>query len=533
MNNGEAILLERVRELWIDIAEIILSRFNLETPSIPSKVTIDETMETWSKLSQETLFLSDVVVRGETPLDAVISSTCLRESLPKSRICMEWIEDIANEFARQYISPDSRERWTEIWRQQTPTTIIDEVLNHSPQNAYITLYELVGERALNGIVSDLVNASRYDMEMSLEDYIRYFNTTASRFTVKLDSTELVIIDNLLKKPETTPKSLSTKVALTPQWISTKISELQRKLVLRKFETVRFSKIGIRMFQLLVGHNSDDASKEYLSGCPFLYGIRPVISRPRYCLAILAVPDNQNSIDALEKVTKHLVEREIDHRLFEVISSGTNYCFDYYEVDKGTWAIPWNLEAVQLAKIHRDGLASLFPRITEEKTVIQKDFDEFDIQILGCMWRGVSSVSKIRTELRAGQERVANKLKTLREKGVISLMWEIHNIGLSENLIVFTDDIQTGESLAAWSQRFPRIIQSFDENQRLVLVTSLPQGGCYEMVMAMQTLEEPIQIDILGQPLHGNWVFPVDLWDANRQYWRSPDDKIDQWMDSII
>jgi len=527
---------EEISRCWLEVSEIIHTLFGLDAAQIPREiesVSSTELLDGISQIQNGKLLISEKVALGDIPLQAVVARECLKSALPKKGICIKWAEDLANEFARQYLTGKNREDWYRTWIESTQETKVNDALSHSPQRAYALLYEAMGERALQNIVSDFINASKYGTEMSLEDYLQYFYTVTSRFTVPLDTTELHIIDSLIKDPNATPKTQAKKLSLSPQWISTKITELQRKMILRKFETVRFSKIGIRMFHLEIGNVSiSEILNQYLSGCPFLYGIRSILSGPNQALAILAVPDNPINIAALDRFIKGLQDDMIEHRLFEVTSSSANYCFDYYDSEDGIWRIPWDLERVQLSKIHQDDLASIFPKIDEKKCMDNSEFDMLDMRILGTVWRGATSVYSIRKELRVGQERVAAKLKEFRNQDIITMKWEIHNIGLIENIMIHTEDASIGASIAAWSQRLPRTIHSFDDERRMVLMCSLPQGGTYGMIWAMELLATPIQTSVLGQSLYGYWRFPDAQWDVNTCQWKASYDEIESWLGSI-
>ncbi|MHA2287076.1 MAG: hypothetical protein ACXABZ_14530, partial [Candidatus Thorarchaeota archaeon] len=67
------------------------------------------------------------------------------------------------------------------------------------------------------------------------------------------------------------------------------------------------------------------------------------------------------------------------------------CFDYY--DAGDWNIPWELLAVQLVRIYSDRLAEAIPRIDTPQLKPSLQLEDFDMKILDCIRRGITSVSK--------------------------------------------------------------------------------------------------------------------------------------------
>ncbi len=219
-------------------------------------------------------------------------------------------------------------------------------------------------------------------------------------------------------------------------------------------------------------------------------------------------------------------------LIEVASSGTVNCFDYYDSRNGAWAIPWELLEIQIRKVYNDELGSAFPRIDHPTSRTQIHLDRLDLQILGQVRHGSSSIAKVRTALHIGQQRAAKKLKRMREAGLILSTWEIHNIGLDESVIVVTDDKRTAESITAWTQRLPRSIVSFDENRRLCLVMQLLSGGSFGMARALSSLSGRVTVDMLGIKIYGAWGFPTSLWNVSEQRWRTPDDGLREWFEKL-
>jgi hypothetical protein len=143
------------------------------------------------------------------------------------------------------------------------------------------------------------------------------------------------------------------------------------------------------------------------------------------------------------------------------------------------------------------------------------------------------VAKVRAALEIGQERAARRLNKLREAGLMVTTWEVHNIGLNEFVIVISDDTKTGESVAAWAQRLPRCIISFDKQRRLVMIAQLPAGGSHEMPWALSSLSENLWIEVLGTKIYGGYGFPDNLWNSHKQCWECPDDEIEEWLRGII
>ena len=188
--------------------------------------------------------------------------------------------------------------------------------------------------------------------------------------------------------------------------------------------------------------------------------------------------------------------------------------------------------IHLQRIQLDNLASSIPRIDtpENKTIIE--LDNLDMKIFDCIGRGITSVSKIRSELRVGQHRIAEKLHRLRENGLVVKSWEVHNIGLNENAIIYCKNIDVGKTIAAWSLRLPRSIISFSSKEELLLIVYLPKGGSYGLATALERLNTDARIGFLSLQVSGTWGFPHNLWDSKFQRWKCPRQKLEAWIGQL-
>ena len=530
-------LRNKVADLWRTTSQEITRRFGLTSLPVPAGIEIvrakDSKAEFGGTMKSETLFLSELAVSGQVSLKGVIARACLISAFPESDICPESIDDVSTEFARQVIDDSERKAWSEMWAEHVPERKFSEGITHNPSRSFPALFEMIGEIGLDTIVRDLLSASKYEIDFTLEDYLRYFESRARRFSVSLTKTNLQIVNRLLNDPDTSFEAIAKKLRLTPEWISARIGELRNRNILHKFDIVRFSRIGIRLFHLLLKTDSEgDSPHRYLADCPFLYTTNNVLSGEWRILATLAVPDNIDNIRALHSFQQAVAKWNVQTHLAEVVSSGARYCLDYYTTHNSSWAIPWDLERVQLARIHAGGLAKIFPKIVEAKQEGRPRLDELDMQILNAFWNRLDSISAIRAKLRVGQQRVAERVKRLRKQGIISANWEIHNIGLTEFAFASTEDAEVGNAIEAWSLRLPRCIISFDLDRRMMLQCSLPPGGGYGFAWATDVLPKAVSIGLLSPSIYGGWSFPMELWNPTMNYWESPKEKIGEWLESI-
>lgn len=527
----------RIIDLWGTVSEEVHKRFGLTPSILPKRIEIVQATdckgEFGGTLQAHTLFINEDAVSGTISLKGTIARICLASALPDSNICAESIRDTSTEFARQIIDKQERTAWSDLWAKQVPEKKLGGRLVYNPSKSFPAIFEMTGSEGLDTIIRDLLSASKYDVELILEEYLRYFEGRIRRFTVSLTKTNLQIVDYLLKNPNSTFEAIANKLRLSPEWVSARISEMRGRNILHKFEVVRFSRIGIRMFHMLLSTDADeDNPHKYLAKCPFLYSTSNVLSGEWSVFAILAVPDNMDNIRALQSFQNAASKWNVKTYSAEVVSSGTRFCLDYYSSEKMLWAIPWDLERVQLAKIYEGGLATMFPRVDEPKNEGRLQLDELDMRILDAVWNRLTSVSKIRANLKVGQKRVADRLKLFRKQGLISTQWEVHNIGLTEFAFATTENSEIGRAIAAWSLRLPRCIVSFDLDGRMLMQGSFPIGGGYGFAWALGTLPKVVSIGLLSPPIYGNWGFPLDLWNSNKNSWNCPRQKIGGWLESI-
>jgi len=354
-----------------------------------------------------------------------------------------------------------------------------------------------------------------------------------RFENALDATELKLVKALVESPNLQANDLARTVGISQEWISKKVKQLQKRMVLRKFYRAPFSKIGIRMFHVLVGRVTNDNDSFLLfKDCPFLYSYRKVISGPWIALVTLCIPDNDQSFHSLRQGLHQVEKSGFSIATHLINSSGVSHCFDYYSPRICEWDVPWELLAVHLQRIHSDGLAASMPRIDVPESKTDFKLTELDISIIDCVRRGITSVSKIRLQLRIGQHRVAESLRELRNKGLISKTWEAHNIGLSEHAFVFSKEKEVGRLLAAWALRLPKAIVSFSIEDELMLIADLPRGGSYGLATSLESISTACCTGILSSESYGSWGFPSTLWDSRFQKWNCPKKELQSWIENL-
>ena len=531
--------LRKATDVWKTACTAIVDSFDLrplkEMPDIRLSTTDDELPEkSPGILCNESIIINTSIPDYEMVLFTTVTKLCLESALPSDVLCRECIDGLSFEFARRMIKDKvARELWDEIWSKHSPRRKISNVSTHFPSRSYRWLHSVAGDRGLDTFISELAQRAKNNIPLSFEDYMHYFTLRIQRFANTMSTTELKLVKAVIDRPDIQAKDLSKIIDMSEEWISRKLAQLQKKMVLRKFHRAPFSRIGIDMYQVLISRRDTEADPFILlKDCPFLYGFWRVIAGDWVGHATLCVPENIESVQYIRKGLKSIVEAGFDIDLHKTHSAGGSYCFDYYVSKDGKWDIPWELLSIHLQRFHQDNLASTISRIDTPKIPVKIEFDDLDIQIVHCIWKGIVSVSKIRTELKVGQHRVAEKLQRLRENGLVVKSWEIHNVGLSEHGIVYCKDKRIGETVAAWALRLPRTRINFSEDGNLLLIVDVPTGGSFGLASALDEFSNDVNVGFLSHRLYGMSGFPASLWDPKFQRWMCPKKKLETWIDKL-
>ncbi len=522
-------------QTWKEVCQLIQDSFGLIPPEKPLQILLSSLEDLQPGVIEgNSLIVNTSIPNYKSVLSATITKLCFQRILPSDLLCKECIDDMSFEFARRMITDDEiRSQWISIWSEHSPLRKISQVMNYYPSRAYVWLHSIAGDRGLDTFVHELTHRAKNQIPLSFEDYLQYFSMRIRRFENALDSTELKLVKAIVERPTFQAKQLSDIVSISEEWISRKLSQLQKRMILRKFHRVPFSRIGIHMFYILVSRRETERNPFNLfKDCPFLYSYRTVVSGGWIALATLTIPENRESLRFMKEGLKRIVEAGFDIDLHQIHSSGSSHCFDYYNPNSGQWNIPWELLAIHLQRIQSDNLSSSIPRVDRPEKRVEIELDELDMKIFNCVRMGIVSVSKIRSHLKVGQHRVAEKLQKLRENGLVVKSWEVHNIGLNEHAIIYCKDKKMGKTIAAWALRFPRNIISFSSKDELMLLTDLPKGGSFGIATSLEGLNNGTCIGFLSPQSYGSWGFPVVLWDSKHQRWKCPKKRLESWINLL-
>ncbi len=529
-------VIEEIRQLWKEASMTIKNEFGISTSEVPASIELIEkvqlvTLSGSARKNDRLVFSRQILERPEL-LRAMIYRECLLSALEPLSLCDEAKNDLANEFARQQLSPQEQEYWSREWASQVPRRQVSTVHIYDPSRAYVILYKMTGKEALHQILRAVILAAQYGGEMNFESYLTYLQTRAQRFIASLNEADVRIIEYIVNHPDSQQKEVAEAVQLTPQWVTYRLKNLREKFILRRFTYVPFSRIGIRMFNLLLGDPLMRLTSSLLQDCPFLYAYRPVFTGPWNVYATLAVPDCIENIGAVRQFVHLLRRRRFPIHIAEIVSSESILSLKYFNANARTWEIPW--ERLQCEAGDGEASAKIkIKRVVRSARRTQMYIGETEIRILEIVRRGMTEIEQIRSTLKIGQSRVVDRLRALRREGLLATRWEAHNIGLVECAYIIAIGRQRSESVARFLLRsVPRIYLSFDVQHELFAIVELPSGGIYRLVRALQDTYKYIISGMIEQSVYGAWGFPAHLWNTRQQTWCADQNAINTWLNSV-
>ncbi len=523
--------------MWQHYSQDIENRFGLRTSSPPKSLECAEAGEEMpphgSLRTEDTLLLTEELVQKHIPLQGAIAAEALRSAIDGFSVCDQAKADLTMEYARQMLTGGEQEAWVEWWTSAYPRERVPPNLIHHPERSYRRLHRLTGQEGLNNLIQVLRKMSPEQGLLQKVEYVRLLHIKIREMSSALTETELQIAKTLVKYPEKSYTEIAGITGYSSQWVAENIRKMKRRGVLREFQQVRFSKVGIRMFNVLLGSSEHETDPlQLLESCPFLYGHRRLLTGWWNLHAVLTVPDSVRSMKAVERFPALANRWKVEVQISEVKSSGTDYSFNHYDCNEGQWRIPW-LALREAAVELRDGeLEMEGVSLEPAEPVIKYKLDRLDIEIMDAIRRLVPSIAAIRADVQASQNKVARKVRKLRELGVITTRWEMHNIGLIEGCILRARESAAVSALLSWTKFLPRSIVSLDGEGGLFVSSYLPMGGGYGAIRAAKGLGPNVTTDLVGDYVYGGWGFPAELWDKDRQLWTEPSERIMDWAESL-
>lgn len=519
--------------IWNDIGRELEDRFGLKPAKAPEKVrsTKEKKKNAWfgGRIRKGVLVLDD----HDVPLEGVAARAHMAAVLKKKTLCAQCIEDLSNAFAAQYLGGNQQSDWFALWHRNVGRKDIGNIRNYYPSEMFRLLQYLQGNLGLEDMTRQFLKWMQSGIRLDNAGYATHVSENFRRWSREFDATEIQMVEHLMEQPKITMRELADLVDVSYKWVSRKKNELLNNYVLHRQDFVPYSKIGIRFVFVLIGRSEDKSDPvDYVVDSPFFLSYRRILSGPWSLLVLLTVPENPKSMRALEEFKKIIARIGRRAELFDTAVAGYPRCYDFYSVQRGRWEIPWDLLKHELVRIHSDDLANVIPRTEKPIKRTELILDQLDMEILAQVFKRNTSVRAIRKELKIGQNRAHERLKRLKDSGLIERRWGLRHIGLNECVFLTCEDLDLSQSITAWVQRLPYCQVQFTPEGKLILAADLPEGGAYGFTRAINTVSKNVMTGILGHSITAHIEFPKELWQEDTQSWSCPEEGIRRWFMSV-
>ncbi|MBN2230691.1 MAG: ArsR family transcriptional regulator [Candidatus Thorarchaeota archaeon] len=525
----------KIIELWRSCSRILDERFGLNPPDIPQTIDMTSALQVYrfgGHYDPESMVFAldgDSISNGLSLL-GIVYRECLFNALP-TILCEELRHDLSLQFALYNIEKKEKGRWTSEWNS-LPNRRIRSNLVYGSYRMMNWIHTLGGEKQLDSLLHEFVCMAKYGKPVDFIDYVEYMMRRTQEIEVGFSHAEAKILDTLLKNENASYREVAKITGFSESWVSTRINRLKNKYVLTGLTITPFSKIGIRTFHVLLSAPSWSNPTHFLTDCPFLYSIQPVLSGPWQVLARLAIPDTVENIQSLNRMESTLHENGIAVDIAETYSAGISNSFYHYKVTNHRWEIPWVAMEGWGHRIKKESLDKVVECIDFPSKTTDTYLDPIDMQILGLIHRGNSSTRTIRKSLSIGQNNLIKRIKRLTSAELIQKRWSVYNLGLVERVSLRTTDKRTASILDAWVRDLPRTYLHYGPKRKLFMITELPAGGSTKLMSVLHNLRWPVIVSPLGSSVWGHWTFPDSLWCVETQSWQTPKKEIEIWLDKL-
>ena len=529
---------QKLLRLWNEAAALIKNEIGLSAEPLPvENGSLEEVAEAFEREGHGPLARSlRHIIDDRQSIDAQVIWATLAWTLREEALCPEAVIDFG--MGMVYYSRQTKEQmnaWMSLWKRMVPRRKVGPTLIYDPANLYESILHVRGKRGFRDIVKEIVLYGQNGADISLDEYVTVITKRYRRFSYQLAPIDAKIIQILLKTPGKTIPEIATELGYSTFWVSQRINKLKENHILFEFDHVPFSKIGIRMFNVLLkGQESEKDALHMVAESPFLYGYREVLAGDWDLLAIFCIPESWQVNKWLRRFEKLASEWRVSVTTSEIKRSGTSASFDYYDPYRNAWRIPWDALRLYSEELVGTKAPDDLEDVVELTPYGQRDvrLEDLDIRILAAIRARAKTLVEIRKKTRASQNKVAARLKILREKGFIVKRWEALHIGLVEGALIETADKKTGKMLMHLSTFLPRAIVSADQKSRLIAVVNLPEGGTYCLLNVLAPLRNKFTFAQLGDYIYGEWGFPTYPWNPKTQSWKVPMEEVARWLDGL-
>jgi hypothetical protein len=258
-----------------------------------------------------------------------------------------------------------------------------------------------------------------------------------------------------------------------------------------------------------------------------------LAGPWQVWASLALPDNRVNEKTLHEAVSILQDAGVEVDLIEVSSVGVSQSFYHYNTSRHQWNIPWLAMKGWGKRIEEESLDSLIDRIDVPANRTDVYLDKQDIEILALVSQRVYTTRILREELGIGQNKLLKKLRKLKSRGLLTKKWSVVNIGLTERIALRVSNAKYSNFVDAWSRELPKVYIHYCGRKDQLITLDLPIGNSFRLLNTLRELQWNVEALPLTRGVYGDWTFPYELWDVENQGWNAPQEKIDEWLESLL
>lgn len=532
---------EELGQLWEDAIASIQARFDLPCQNreleIIEKDPSPESLSVWElRVSDGSLIYHEKNLNSTPLLYGVIAREACRVNLPTSLKDETARFDIACEYGRQIIDDSLVEEWLSHWEADSPRISLDDGTRYRPRLLFQILWHLGEEQALNRLVGRLSQMSKHNVVLGFNGWVKWFLRYIVEYERPLTATEMIIVDVLVKDPTADRQTIAERADVSPRWVSTVQKRLEKRGQLMEFDLVAYSKIGIRVFQIILQPNTENQVDPsfLLDECPFVFSSSNILTGNQGIYATLCIPDNPANISHLNRLSESAREYGINVFVFERYESGNWLNLDAYEANTGEWSFDWESLRMEGVMMQREDLAFLYPDISLSGPSKEYLLDRIDIRLLLEFEKGHKSTRSLRDALGIRMDEVVRRLNELRANEIIIKSWEVHHIGLLEEAVVYTEEKMATNCVAALGLRLPRCFLDYDSDERLFMRARLPKGGAFGLAHALEPIKSLSGVHLVGDRMWGRWRLSdwLDEWDLETGCWRPTSKNLSHWYGSM-
>ncbi len=520
--------------LWNRRCKILKEEVGVKPVQPPNLQTLEDLIRSFESMDNETFGKTlRALIEVDLPREAVIIWSCVVWSLRHETLCPEAVNDFGMALAiTSLTAEEDATRWREAWKRIAPRRRIVPNLIYDSEGMYSAILQVGGARTLKDILREVILYVRSGSEISLTDYVKLMIQRLRRLELHLSETDKRVLQTILDNPGKRIRELASLMGVTASYFSQRINLLRERQVLLEFDHVPFSKIGIKMFNVLLksSYNKRDAI-HLIENSPFLYGYRHVLAGEWDVLALFCIPETWLIPRWLHRFVRLAKQWGVTVTLSEITQSESSTSLSYYDPNGEGWNIPWSalgLWCERWTRCDKQGEGMLLTPYGQRNMRL----DELDMKILSTIRRGIRGFKAIRREVGGGQNVVAERIKTLRKNGFIVKYVQLLHVGLREGAMIETRDSEMKEILLRLGPRLPRAIISMDRVQRVIMTTNLPEGGCVELLDMLESRRDTFSFASLGDNIYGGWVIPTDSWNPATQSWVVPEEQVERWFDGL-